>query len=550
MPRRIPHTESLQVEFKSDRSRLPDRELVLAAVCLANTEGGEIYLGVENDGTVTGLHEVHQNITGLAALIANRTTPPLSVRAEVIDEEGLPVARIEVPRSTRLVATADGTLQRRRLLADGTPECIPFLPHEFATRASDLRLTDYAALPVAGATLDDLDPVERQRLRQAVDRYRGDKALLDLDDEQLDGALGLTSEKDGKRVPTVAGLLLIGREGSLRTHLPTHEVALQVLEGTEVRVNDFYRWPLVRLFEQIDQYYRARVTEREVQVGLFRVGVPTLDERAFREAVVNALVHRDYTRLGAVHIQWRLDALTISNPGGFVEGVGLDNLLVAAPTPRNPVLADAFKRIGLAERTGRGVDLIFEGLLRYGRPAPDYGQSDRAHVAVELSCAEADLGFLEMVIEQEKQTGRPMPLDSLLVLSHLRTVRRVQTADVARLIQKPADAARAVLERLVEAGLVQAHGVKRGRTYTLSPAVYQQLGKEAEYTRQAGFSRIQQEQMVLNYVDQHGRIKRGDVMTLCQLGPHQATRLLKKMVKDGVLELHGERRWSYYERAS
>ena len=81
----IPDKESLTVEFKSDQKRLPDRELVAAVVCLANTEGGEILLGVEKDGIVTGLHPEHQNLTCLAALIANRTNPALSVRVEALD---------------------------------------------------------------------------------------------------------------------------------------------------------------------------------------------------------------------------------------------------------------------------------------------------------------------------------------------------------------------------------------------------------------------------------------------------------------------------------
>lgn len=108
----------------------------------------------------------------------------------------------------------------------------PFLPHEFATRASYLRQLDYAALPITKATLEDLDSVERQRIRQAIERYHGDRALLDLRDDALDGALGLTCTVGGKHVPTVAGLLLIGKEEALRTHIPSHEVALQKLENS------------------------------------------------------------------------------------------------------------------------------------------------------------------------------------------------------------------------------------------------------------------------------------------------------------------------------
>ena len=152
MNRTIPDRESMTVEFKSDRARLPDRDLVTAVVCLANTEGGELYLGVEKDGAITGLHPEHQNLATLTALIANRTSPPVSVRVTALQEVGKTIARIEIPKSMRLVATAEGLLQRRRLQADGTPQCVPFHPHEFASRQSDLGVLDYAALPVAQAT--------------------------------------------------------------------------------------------------------------------------------------------------------------------------------------------------------------------------------------------------------------------------------------------------------------------------------------------------------------------------------------------------------------
>jgi ATP-dependent DNA helicase RecG len=544
----IPAAESLTVEFKSDRKRLSDRVLILGAVCLANTDGGVIYLGVEDDGTPTGLHDDHRDISGLTAMIANRTTPPLSVRATLIAHGSLRLARIEVPRSTRLVASSDGTLQRRRLLADGTPECVPFLPHEFAARESDLRLSDYSASVVAGAETDALDPAERHRLRQAIERYRGDKSLLGLDDAELDGALGLIRTTEGRARPTLTGLLLIGRETALREHVPTHEAAFQVLDGTDVRVNDFYRWPLVRLFERIEEQFLARVSEQEVQAGLFRVPVPNVEPRAFREALVNALTHRDYSRLGAVHVRWQTDRLSLSSPGGFVEGVTLDNLLVVEPRPRNPLLADAFKRIGLAERTGRGVDLIYQGLLRYGRPAPSYARSDRDTVIVELDAADADLGFLKLVLQQEQRVGSLLPVDTLLILSELKSARRLDSQEIAKLVQKDQAAVRSILERLVEAGLIQAHGIRKGRTYTLSPSVYRELGQAAQYVRQAGFDPLQQEQMVLSYVDQHGRIRRQDVIELCRLGPDQARRLLQRLVKGGKLVLRGQKKGSHYER--
>jgi ATP-dependent DNA helicase RecG len=546
MSRLIPERESLTVEFKSDRLRLPDRDLVSAVVCLANSEGGEIYVGVEEDGTVTGLHPSHQNVTGVVAVIANQTSPPLTVRAEVLTIDHLAVAKIMVPKARQLVATTEGLLQRRRLKADGTPECVPLYPHEIAQRQSDLGLLDYSALPVLSASPDDFDPLERERLRGCIERYGGDRSLVGLADAELDGALGLVRREETRMVPTVAGMLILGKEAALRRSLPPHEVAFQVMEGTDVRVNEFRRMPLLKTFEWVEQQFAARLVEHEIQLGLFRVPVPNYDPRAFREALVNALIHREYTRLGAVHIRWETDAIVISNPGGFVEGVTLANLLVVEPRPRNPLLADAIKRIGLAERTGRGIDLIYQGMLRYGRPAPNYSRTDSNSVVVILDGGQADVGMLRTVVEEEKRLGYPLPVDSLITLSLLRQERRADTARLAQCIQKDEATSRRVIERLVEAGLVQAHGVKKGRTYTLSPKVYQGMGKPADYVRQAGFNVIQQEQMILQYVQTHGRITRKDAATLCGISEDQASRLLRKLFAANKLRLEGKGRAAGY----
>ncbi len=274
--------------------------------------------------------------------------------------------------------------------------------------------------------------------------------------------------------------------------------------------------------------------------------IPRVDTRAFREAVANALTHRDYSRLGAVHVRLDSEALTVSNPGGFVEGVTLENLLTTEPRPRNPALADVFKRVGLVERTGRGVDLIYRGLLRFGRPSPDYSRSDAQNVVLRLPTSAADLAFLEMILKEEQGRGSVLPIDSLIVLAALRDQRRSRRNELAKLIQKDEAAVKRTLEALRERGLVQSHGRTKGATYTLSPTVYAALGKRAEYTRQAGFDRLQHEELVKSYVRQHGEVKRSDVMELCRLSGDQATRLLQQLVREGILRQEGARRWTKY----
>ncbi|MDO4682867.1 MAG: ATP-binding protein [Lautropia sp.] len=545
----LPDCESLTVEFKSDRKCLRDEELTEALVCLANGDGGELWLGVEDDGKPTGLHPKHQELKGLEGMIAARTSPSLNVSIQPLSLSGISVARIQVPKAHSVVSTKSGVYLRRRLKQDGTPECVPLLPHEQPSRAGSFGLQDISAQPVAGATLEDLDLLERERLRQAVRRYGGDQILLELDDEALDGALRFTRRNEnGERVPTLTGLLVIGKETALRERVATHEFAFQVLAGDEtIAVNEFHRFPLLKALEWLETNFRPYNPEHEIQVGLFRVPIPKVDMGAFREAIANALIHRDYHRLGAVHVRLDDHGLSISNPGGLVDGVTLDNLLTTEPRPRNPALADAMKRIGVVERSGRGVDKIYRGMLRFGRPFPDYSRTNDSGVVVQLSTHAADETFLKLIIEQEgKHKAKPLPIDSLIALSALRDHKRLGADELARLIQREIPQARTILERLLEAGLVQAHNRGRHRMYTLSADVYRNSNDKAAYTRQAGFSKLQHEQMVLNYARDHKKIRRADVMELCHLNADQATRLLKRLSDDLRLQMHGERRGTYY----
>jgi len=258
---------------------------------------------VEDDGKVTGLHAKHLGVAGIPSLIANKTNPAIAVRAERCELQGKFVARIIVPKSRQLVSTSDGLLLRRRIKLDGTPEAVPFYPHEFIQRQSSMGLVDPSAMVLEEIDASQLDPLQRLRIRNAIKKYGGEQSLLALTDDELDGALGLVKSISGKRCPTVAGLLLLGTEELLRTHLPAYEVAFQVLSGTDVKVNEFHRKPLIETFEEVELQFKPWVVEEELEVGLFRVPIPNYDRRAFREAFVNALVHRDFSRLGAVHVK-------------------------------------------------------------------------------------------------------------------------------------------------------------------------------------------------------------------------------------------------------
>ena len=531
----LPERETMEIEFKSDVKKLSDSDLVDAVVAFANTNGGGLYLGIEDNGSVTGLNEQHKDITQLAAYIANRTVPPVSVKAEILGTEP-PVLLIQVPKSRSIVAASNGKIQRRRLKADGTPENVPMYPYEISTRLSELSLLDFSAQPVPGARYTDIDPLERERLRKIILAYNGEKNLLELSDEELDKALQFVVTTADQLVPTYTGLLLLGKAEKIREYMPTAESAFIMMRGTDVTTNESFFLPLLAAIEKITDFISARNTSEEMEMGMFRISIPEFDPRAVREAVVNAFVHRDYTQLGRVLVKLDADGLSVSNPGGFIEGVTYQNILTVEPHGRNPVLADALKRIGLAERSGRGVDRIFEGSLLYGRDIPDYSESTSRTVKLFIPRGVPDKRLVALISEEQKRTGSPLPLNSLLVLNVLKNNHRMSLADMSHECAIPESKLKTTLERLTESGLIDAMGSGRGRAYVLSAKAYKD---PIQHVRQTDIDAVRYKELVMTLARRKEYITRRDVIELLHVSPSQAYRQLKKLVDEGLLALDG-----------
>ncbi|MEH2413168.1 ATP-binding protein [Nostoc sp.] len=234
-----------------------------------------------------------------------------------------------------------------------------------------------------------------------------------------------------------------------------------------------------------------------------------------------------------------MDALVIRNPGGFVEGIQLDSLLISGPLPRNPLLADIFKRIGLVERTGRGIGLIYSGQLRTGHPLPDYSATTNSNVVVRLPGGKADLDFVKIILAEERRLKRLLTLDELILLNYLRQEGEINIVEAGRLTQKGESNARRVLEELMENGLVERIKTARQREYHLSASVYRQMGRSAAYVRRRGFEELQMEQMIVQYISKHERITRTQTADLCRINVRQSTYLLSKLARRGLIHQMG-----------
>ncbi len=537
--RTIPFTEGLETEFKSDIKSYPDHELVEEVVGMANTIGGTIYLGVEDDGVITGIHKNHRDAIGAAALIANNTVPPIATRTEIIKEENKDVLKIEVPRSRGVVSTSSGKMLRRRLKLDGTPELIPMYPYEIPSRLSELGMLDFSAQPLPGATLNDLDPTQRIRLRRLIQtRQGGEKNLLSLPDDELDIALHLVATVGDEMIPTATGILLLGKEERIAELMPTARSTFQVLEGTSVRMNEESTKPLLELFEQYETYLKAWNPEREMEYGLLRMPIPEFDWSAFREGLVNAFCHRDYTVLGSVRVMIDDEGLVISNPGGFIDGVTLKNLLTVEPHGRNPSLADAMKRIGLAEKTGRGIDRIYEGSIMFGRPWPDYSESTNKTIKLFIQRAKADLPFIKFLADEQNRVGKPLSIYSLMILSLLNSERRASLDRIVNATNLSENKIHSALENMVETGLIEGLGKGKERVYILGKRVYRENKEYLEYVRQTDIDKIRYPELVMKLArTKNGIISKKDVIDLLHIPSSQAYTILRHLQNDGKLQL-------------
>ena len=536
--------ETLTVEFKN---QVNDDHLVEAVVCLANSRGGLLLIGVDDQGGVVGAEPRHGSSTvpaRLQSLVAGRTVPAVETAVTVVPFNGREVIVVDVPAGNDVVATMSGKFLRRTLDLHGRPMCLPMNPQDVVGRAGTLGVLDFSSVVLPTATREDLSDAEFSRFRELAES-EGDKSLAKLSNQDLLKALGLTDRNEGI---TVGAVLLFGTDEAIAEYLPSYEVGFQEMDNMKVRVNEIQRIPLLKAMTEISDRVRARNPEEEIDLGMQRIGLPRFSEETIRELIANALIHRDYTQMGITLIQIRDDTLTVSNPGGFPNGVTINNLLTTAPRPRNPALADVFKRAGVVERTGRGIIRAFQSQLSLGRPAPDYGRSAHHTVEARVKAGPADKELAKYLAEARGR-GEEFSLEDLMTLHEVRTERSITTARAAELFQINRNDARIVLNRLTENGLLESRGERKGRSYHLAASLYSRLGESAQYVRTRGFDQIQHEQMVLTFVERHGAITRKETSELCQIDAPQASYLLRRLRDQGKLRMEGTRRTAVYVKA-
>jgi ATP-dependent DNA helicase RecG len=337
-------------------------------VAFANSDGGTIIIGVDENGQATGTVYADEVESALRAAV-QECRPPVEVRwHQAAAEDGLAFA-VVVPRSPELHSLADG-----RVLVRAGVENRPLSGDQIRQLAATRSTGDFEAEIAPGATRQDFDDqvieefIEKWEQRQRREWTRSiDELLLEM------GAL----DEDGR--PTVAGVLLFARNP--QAFLPQSGLTFVKFVGTQPRGElgqpgygrrEEIGGPLARIIQRTWEVVGEEMRTGAVVTGLVREERTEYPIAAVREALVNAVAHRDY-RLGGRRIEVRMfsDRMEIISPGGLPGFITLDNI-VEEHFSRNPRIVNGLYQWGYIEELGLGVDLMIEEMVRAGHPPPKF----------------------------------------------------------------------------------------------------------------------------------------------------------------------------------
>jgi ATP-dependent DNA helicase RecG len=516
--------EDGHLEFKEANNRYDFEELVKYCVALANEGGGQMILGVTDarPRRVVG-SQAFNNLERTKQGLIERLR--LRIEAEEFMHPGGRVLIFHAPaRPIGMPIQYGGAYWMRAggSLATMTPDMLKAI---FAEASPD-----FSAEPCAKATLADIDAAAMEDFRGRWQRKSGNAELAKLSHEQLLADAELLV--DGQL--NFAALILLGTRGALGKHLAQSEVIFEYRssEGSvpfQQRVE--HRQGFFSFYDALWNAINLRNDAQSYQDGLFRFEFPTFSEGVVREAILNAIGHRDYRLGGSVFVKQFPRHLEIISPGGFPPGITPENIL-DQQNPRNRRLAEAFARCGLIERSGQGMNRMFEDTIRQSKPLPNFAGSDAHHVRLVLRGEVQNPAFIRFLEKVGNERLASFTTQDFLVLDLLQREQVVP------------EVLRARVPHLVQLGIVEKAG--RGR-HILSRNLYAYLGQKGTYTRVRGLGDA--ENMALLYKHICDNREQGSpladlVQVLPSLSERRVKYLIKRLKDDGKIEPKGGRRWA------
>lgn len=507
--------EDEHLEFKEAKHNFHFERLVKYCAALANEGGGKIILGVTD--------KAPRRVAGSQALLDLERTKSgiverlrLRVEATEIHHPDGRVVVIEVPaRPIGVPIAFEGTYWMR------SGEDVVAMTNDQLKRIFDEAVPDFSAEICRKATLDDLDGSAIQELRTRWHRKSGNDALKNISDEQLlsDAELVFNGQV------TYAALILLGTHRALGRHLAQAEVVFEYRSSeasgpAQQRVE--YRQGFLLFFDDIWNKINLRNDLQHFQHRFVVLPVPTFDEQSVREAILNAISHRDYQSPGSVFIRQFPRRTEFVSPGGLPKPITPQNIL-SRQLPRNRRIADVFGKCGLVERAGQGFNLIYEHCVRQGKGLPDFAGTDEYQVSLTLRGEMQDpkfLGFLENIDVELRDTFSTQDWLALYQIHHLQRVDPELRPNLEALLQ----------HRIVEPLRAETE------SYILSPRLYDYTGKRMPASLHREVERAAHKAALLEYMVENRAVgsQLSELMKLLpSLSRRQVQELLKELQSEG-----------------
>ena len=370
--------ESEEIEFKQyrDIQALNNaKDLAEEVSALSNFRGGIIIIGIKDSSNVINQNWLSQlvgfeqgDVIEIEQRLKGKLKPSVEICAEYVDFESKFYLIIHVPhRRDSLITTSSGKV----CIRDGRSSR-PMEPNEIEQAAKNLQNYDWSA------DLLDLDVntcLEPVALEEAYEDYcsrkkypvesRPDKcAFLE--------AIGATNNG----FLTKAGLLFLGKWKFIRQWLGAYEYRFSCKTRSEkLLINEVWEECIWRSIKLAKDKFNACNINHEIKFKDKNYNAPILDDQAFHEAFINAIVHRDYSIDGMISVDFDIAKMTITNPGSFYGGVTSENIVIHQPRHRNKALAKLMMQFQLVDRAGMGIKRMGLGSLIYGREFPTFAES-------------------------------------------------------------------------------------------------------------------------------------------------------------------------------
>jgi ATP-dependent DNA helicase RecG len=517
--------EDEHLECKEAKANFHFETLVKYCVALANEGGGKMILGVTDKlpRTVVG-SQAFSNLERTKAGLIERLR--LRVDVEEIRHPDGRVLVFQVPsRPIGMPIQYEGAYWMR-----GGQDLMPMTP-DVLQRIFAEAGPDFSAEICTRARLDDLDPAAVEVLRRLWRRKSPDQDIATRPMERLLADAELVV--DGRM--TYAALILLGKREALGRHLAQAEVVFEYRSneapGPAADRHEF-RQGFLLVLDEMWRLINLRNDLQHFQQGFFLWDVPTFSERVVREAVLNAVSHRDYRHSGSVFVRQYPRRIEIVSPGGLPPGITPENIL-RQQNPRNRRIAEVLGKCGLVERAGQGFDLIFRECIRQSKPLPDFSHTDAYFVWLTLHGEIQDPEFLRFLEEIGQERMATFSTDDFLVV------------DLVHRAQPVPDSLKSRVEHLLEQGIIERLGRGRGVRLLLSQRFYRRLGKAGVYTRKRGLDRETNKALLVRHLRESGDTG-CPISELQQVLPAQSRdqlkRLLSELRREGRVRLAGERR--------